>query len=248
LCYFQLLQAVKDSEFLNADLLPLTSSSAPLTLRRIGSKWIGVGDGSSSALDTQSYLQPVIVSLDAFPSRATAKNESINQTPVLQAIDALDHSLRQETTVFESGSLRFDPDLCFRSQKQCFTTSYKDGDAHFATSRSTVLTYAFAHGTDDAQAEWLKKLPGSVEALPGQATFTVVDSHRPHMPLSSSAAGNDSTRSTRGLGISLPLSPRTQTDTTGRYEPALRQMTNVSWVFYAFKAFVMRFWTLAKVR
>jgi hypothetical protein len=255
LCYFQLLQAVKDSEFLNPDLpaLATTSAASPLFLRRIGQKWIGVGDGSASSQDMRLHLQPLIISLDALPVKFASRNESLEAHPaVLKAIDALDHKLRHEMTVFESAALRFDPDLCYRtSQRECFVASYKYGDAHSGSSRSTVLTYAFAQGTDDAHAEWLKKLPAQLEGFSSDdAIFTAIDSHRPPVRMSAdpqASLNKSAGQAARGLGISLPLSPKTG-ETTARFEPSLRQIKNFSWVFYATKAFVMRFWALAKVR
>jgi len=264
---------------------PLQSSQNSLTAQRLGDQWLAVAsERAFTSENTVAYLQQVVVSLDGPVATSpaisiAAQEESIAQSHILEQVDSFHQALTKEIPVAEGNVVLYDPDLCYRASpgSSCFIASYLNSStsvhtpknldtAFFPTSRSTVLTYAFALGTEDKQKEWLAKLhqtsdltlvsyTTTMAASPNdgreKVQFTPVDARSPgsanHRSILS-PANNKSSEIGKGLGISLRFSPPSYgTNTRRDTSSSLREMRNVRWMAYAAKAFFMRFWRLVKV-
>lgn len=259
LAYFQLLQAVKESDFLNAvGSGPLSSSQqvhsqvlAVNSLARAASgDWKPIEPTETAPAGSQHlFIKQIAISHDS-PRRAS------NQ---LNSVVAFDRHLRQAPTAEHTS---FEDDLCFKTPKgQCFAASALS-DAHQADT--TTLLYALKHN----ELAWppADALPWTDEAA--EVTFSSTR-HRNRTPLHIQSASSDKRSATSpaasassgilrdaGLGISLPLSPKQgstlASDELASWEyhasrSSIREMAGLKWAFYAVRSFMLRFWSLAKV-
>ena len=291
LAYFQLLQAVKESDFLNADVLSNAVAANALdqptptfaTLRRVaGHRWMSVGRGVGQ--HAAPILQQVVVSLDAdhslqADSAAGGNADGFDQHPALLRHLASFHEALKTDVGVAGDLLHWDPDLCYRpaDSTACFSTSFQNASfyidpAYYINERTTVLTYVFAPQTEEAHAEWLSRLhqPSELTTLSYATTssedtavergivFTPSLLRGPATALATATLGDDKPAPSRapaqGLGISFPFAPSSGALGQADRKPIidaktnLREMRSVRWMVYALKAFVLRFYDLAKVR
>jgi len=207
------------------------------------------------------HLRQVVVSLDAVPA-PELRNVLVYATdpaapaPTSTAAGGesglLDPALVDELVAFErsirSGKASaYDRELCYRppGSKQCFTHSLlasSPRDELFPNDRTYVLTLGFGAKTVEAQARWERSLldADQLEQIgkrsAGPASFRPA---RSLVGLNESAFDGEKNR----LGFSFSLSPP-----SGAADGAnLREMRSVKWMAYAARAFVLRFWGLARV-
>lgn len=271
LVYFQLLEAVKASDFLNAGLDSyLTSANivapAPALVRRTsGGQWTSVR-ADEGTTDADVHLRQVVVSLDAVPA-PERRNVLVyatdpaapapTSTVTASASGLLDPALVEELIAFErsirsgkASSGSYERELCYRppGSKQCFAHSLlasSQRDELFPNDRTYVLTLGFGASTVEAQTRWERSLLDAdhLESLgkrgAGSASFRPA---RSLVGYNESAAfdGGEKNR----LGFSFSLSPPSANGDGAN----LREMRSVKWMAYAARAFVLRFWGLARVR
>lgn len=283
LVYFQLLQAVKDSDFLNAEAIgsglsavapTKTSPNRSATVRKVAGqeRWVGVNAGSKGSPESaqEVYLHQVLLSLD--PRQTSSKTPAaLQDSPeALRNVQIVDEALRQHFGV-AGGQLLFDPDLCSQSptSSACLSLTYQNAStqsSYFPSPRKTILTYAFSAEAKDAAIEWMSRLeePAALESLNAylasvtdstvelrlpavfQPAASITTSEEVHQTATSSANHSEQQpRTQSGLGLSLPLSPRT--GHLAYREGGVRELSGLRWLFHAIKTFMLRFWTLAKV-
>lgn len=252
-----MLQAVKDSDFLNAaDAAVLgaqQSSDAAVppvyTFERASGKsdWVLVDASQASSTPNELFVEQILVSPNTpFPAN--------NQ---LASVASLDHHLRKALT--SSGST-FEKDLCYHTPKgQCFSASV-------LTDPQQIGTIALFYGLKDKSPSWppASALRWTDEAAdvtfsPLEPAWSLRRSHQDNYDATkpSSSANAASNIRDSGLGITLPLSPKQGASVaadelaTWHYHASrstLRETAGLKWAFYALRAFVLRFWSLAKVR
>lgn len=263
LTYFQLLEAVKLSDFLNTSPdLPsvntlLTAQTSTAVIRRPGTNhWVGYSEGTQPDLNVN--LRQIIISLDSSPNlipknfETDLESEGLLDEKILDQLKTFEEYLRTELSVEseEGTALRWDPDLCYRPPQntsvpnECFATSLLSplpqtsiiNRSLFPSERTYVITLAFTSQSTSDQTDWLAKLIDAKQLSQlsslSNVQYTSVQTHQP------------SERSPNGLGLHFALSPP---DPTGLGGPPLRDMRDARWVVVAFKAFILRFWGLAKV-
>jgi len=278
LVYFQLLQAVKDSDFLNAEAgetgqsgVIAASRNRLTTVRKASGqeRWIGVNSGSKGASESaeEVYFQQVLLSLDLHQSIPTASKSLQDSPELLKDVQFVDAALRQHFGL-AGDQLLFDPDLCHQppTSASCFSISYQNAQTpstYFPSTRKTILTYAFSAEAKDAANEWMSKLQdpsvlSSLNSYISTRTSSSVELRLPSSKRSAPAQSDNSQtsilnnsaaslpRTQSGLGLSLPLSPRT--GNLHYREGGVRDLSGPRWLIHAVKTFVLRFWTLAKVR
>jgi len=210
------------------------------------------------------FIQQILLSLD--PRYATIQSSTgFSTSAELQhQVASVDLALKQRFGIAEN-QLHFDPDLCYKPSPDSPCFSMSPSNTTEASHRKIVLTYAFDGEAIETAREWtgrlqdsasLQELSKSIETSTGRSlqlrsASSIMQSvdNLDQRTSNDESPVNDSVshgRAPSGLGLSLPLSPRTAT--TSYKERNLREMRGAQWFIYAFKAFVMRFWTLTKVR
>ena len=268
LVYFQLLQAVKESDFLNATSEQGSSVASSIrnrvsTVRKPSGKdrWISVNSGNSG--ETQEvYLQQVILSLDTRHAAPTASKSLQNSPELLSDVKIVDAALRHHFELSDT-KLLFDPDLCFQSPStaSCVHLTFENSthaSSYFPSARKTVITYAFSSEARNAAEEWVEGLQDPLllaelnkyisSQTKSNVELRLPSSSRPATSEQLDNTGNLSTlpKAQSGLGLSLPLSPKA--GYSSYREGSARDLSGIAWFMYAVKTFVLRFWTLAKVR
>lgn len=270
LAYFQLLQAVKDSDFLNVAALSPHTADAPsqsmFTFER-PTKGAAAASQDWQLLDTEAaaaaqhhnpaqvFVTQVLVSAD---KPVPASNQ-------LASVVALDQHLRHAPTTDQH---TFNDHLCFHTPKgQCFSASVLNDAQH---PGSVSLFYGLR---EDSAASWppapaLRWTDDAAEvtfaplqpAWPGASAAAAHDHQHTSGDNPDSAAspsGSSASSSASGLGITLPLSPKQgrsyAADELASWQyhasrSTIREMAGLKWAFYAARAFVLRFWSLAMVR
>jgi hydroxymethylglutaryl-CoA reductase (NADPH) len=290
LAYFQLLHAVKHSEFLNpasldgsllAPELQAASASqevASLLVRSTdGSHWQRIQPGGSSE-PISMHLVRVVVSLDAdlgssteqvddrnvlvYPSHpssaplgvaeasgsassqegkdSAARKDSLQDPEIAASLRDFENYLK--TSTFGSTTSHFDPELCQQlgttTSDECFVASFNPAaQVHDRQARSAILALGLQPSSD--AAEWSNHV---------LASQPVTDSKGySYVPLSFLHGK----REDAGLGLSFKAFPRTSASSSSSSSRSTLSADqegprNIKWMLYAGRAFIMRFYALAK--
>lgn len=275
LAYFQLLQAVKESDFLNAPdaaALPSHPGKTPLHAfqRTDSGEWASLASVDHVPAGSQEIhvKQIQVLSSDhAASSRSLSSSRNVARPLHLDSVVALDKHLRASP---QDNS--FQDHLCFHTPKgPCFVASaLSDVDetaarGSFRSGETTSLFYGLAK--DHASWPPLDALSWTDEASDvafapldprlSSAKASREDAQRASdAPRATSAAAASAT-SGAGLGITLPLSPQQGSSVAAdelaswhyhASRSAIRETAGIKWAFYALRASAIRFYTLAMVR
>lgn len=281
LAYFQLLHAVKHSEFLHhgADgWSPAASSQDPaaagnleeagaalLTRSSVDGTWKEVAPGHSSEAITL-ILNRVVVTLDSDISSNTGVDDrnllvypAHSSAPVLLSEPTIpgsdshtsassaptssiaDKEVRSSLQAFEKqlidtqyGTIRFQ-DVCYKlpSSGECFFTPIDFTAATSSSAKSAMLTVGLQPSAESQ--EWSQQVASSVSEMKGYAFLPLTPARK---------------RADTGLGLSLSAFPQSRSLRNTSHSAAgfnEEEARSVRWMLYAARAFVMRFYALARV-
>ena len=272
LAYFQLLHAVKHSEFLHhpngaggetQDLWSqdaVADDAAILARSSVTGKWEELTPGHSSEAITLT-LNRIVVTLDpAFSQHAEEQDDrnflvypAHSSAPVLISepstpnnglgnSDPMDTTVRStlegaKKQILESTTAsRNFQDICYKApgSSDCFIASTNSAAATSADGKSALLAIGLNPSTDSQ--EWVHDIPSSVEGIQSY-TYSRLSAYRK--------------RADTGLGLSFNAFPPTSSfrnDSRSSSSFNEEEARSVRWMLYAARAFVMRFYALARVR
>lgn len=272
LAYFQLLHAVKHSEFLHfpsggaQDPASISEEAGAAILARSSADgaWLELAPGHSSEAITLT-LNRIVVTLDSDISQSAGTDDrnllvypAHSSAPVLlselgsdgevfegssaHSIVVTDKSVRKALDAFEkhlldasAGSTHL-RDICYRApgSTECFYTNLDSTTATSPDARSAMIAIGLQPSA--ASQDWIQQVANSASEYQGYAFIPQTPARK---------------RADTGLGLSFSPFPQSRGLRNASHSSANfneEEARSVKWMLYAARAFVMRFYALARVR